>query len=253
MRSKSDLGKNPLCKQLIAAYRPLNPTEQAVATTDERIASVWPFMITRAAKFADSLKDRQRSNYDMEDVLTEIYLELRTKDSKFDASVATYVTFAATLADHLFVSIRDNSRTVHSPKNSGSRLHSYEESRAAGELTGKREATANKIRRTRCDFGGVEDQAKLECRSKPDMEAEDAEDRRMARNAVIAGLASLTPYEAAVTGGLAGLWGQPTMSVDAIVDAYGGCRDDVRDAIRSSKIKIRDHLLASGHTFVAGE
>lgn len=231
----------------------MTPKEQAEANTEDRIASVWPFMIRKSASFVESLRDRQRSNYDLEDVLTEIYVELRTKDPRFNPEVATYITFSAYLVDHLFVALRDNSRTVHSPKNSGSRLNDYESSRVSGELTGKKAVTAQKIRRTRGDFGGVEDQAGVECRYKPDQEVEDAETRRTARNAVVSGLASLTPYEAAVTGGLAGLWGQPTMTVDELVDAHGGCRDDVRAAIRSSKIKIRDHLLDSGHTFASGE
>jgi hypothetical protein len=67
------------------------------------------------------------------------------------------------------------------------------------------------------------------------------------------GIANLTPYEAAVTGSTFGLWGQATKDVDEIAEALGGGWEEVADAIKSSKAKIRRHLVECGHVFTAEE
>ena len=57
-------------------------TEGALAATpDGRIQSAWPYLVRRVLAFCKGLKPRERTNYDAEDVIAELYLALAAKDA----------------------------------------------------------------------------------------------------------------------------------------------------------------------------
>jgi len=89
---------------------------------DERIASVGPIIIKIAYRFWSDLSPREQANFDIEDLMLEIWIELAVKDEKYDARRAQYTTFAARVAESRLRTLRRKTRTVELPRYSERKL-----------------------------------------------------------------------------------------------------------------------------------
>lgn len=247
MKATVDAARYPLCRMLGTMYVAIPADDQGQATFEQRYKSIIPFLIKKSNEFIKRrMSIRQEANYDLEDVMLEVWIELKEKDSKWTPDRGKYTTFAGTLAKHLFSAMDDCSRTVHSPRNSGSRLTGYESDRESGVLTSKKSTTSNRILRSRGEITDILD-AEVIGRLDPSADAEQAERRRIMLDAVVRGIKILSPYEAAVAGNLYGLWGKPPLTVDETADVLDLMPSQVRMHGRSLKNKIRAILTDSGH------
>lgn len=224
-------------------------TEEAVAATrEERIRSVWPFICRRVLEFCKTLKPRERACLDPEDALAEIWIELAQKDGKWEPERGKYITFVGTLVEHRLFALRDEVRTVRSPRNSSCRLKEYQAEQDAGLLSEKRAKTADDIRRSLGEFEPIL-QNDVDNGGDPSAEAEAEERKSLARKALIRALRSpgISPYEAALIGKSAGLWGQPAKTIAEISRESGECPDRLKRDRSRAFAKIRDRLRELGY------
>src|SRR4051812_9532283 len=80
------------------------------ATTEERIRSIWPFFVGRVLGFVESLKPRERVNFDPEDILSSLWIALAEKDDQWTLERGKYITFAGIIMDRELFAIRDLAR-----------------------------------------------------------------------------------------------------------------------------------------------
>ncbi len=115
---------------------------------EDRVKSIWPFLVRRCSSFHASLKPREKTNYDPEDILSEVWVALAEKDHKWEPSRGKYITYAGAIMDREFSSIRDKARTVEAPRNSAGRLKRYVADALDGTISGQRARTADALKRT---------------------------------------------------------------------------------------------------------
>lgn len=111
MTTAIDSGRYPVFAAFGENPRRLSP-EEAAASVDDRIASVWHFVVGRVASFVETLKPRERASFDAEDLMIELYIKLREKDPKWASGRGRYITFAGTVVSNELSSLRDKARTV---------------------------------------------------------------------------------------------------------------------------------------------
>lgn len=257
-KRKSRAGDN---KALLYAYGPKQhflTTEEAVLTDCEnRIRSIWPFITREVFKFQARLKPMERVNFDEEDTVIELWVLLRENDEGWTPERGKYITYAGTLIERELQNIRDRSRTVQAPKNSGCRMKEYDTEEAEGRLTDRRRRTADDIRRTASiasGSGGPNDLLSewLVSEASEQCSLCDQEDQDKARKAVgQAIMCCLTPDEAMVMGRSAGLWRQEAQSdwrigFDTLRDAA-----DIRKIRMRAFRKIKDYLSEIGFVLAA--
>lgn len=230
---------------------PLTHAQAIAATPQERIRSVWPFLVRTVLDFADTLRPRDRANFDPEDVITELYLTLLEKDDKWEPARGRYLTYAGKVVENELHAIRDRSHTVHSPRNSSCRLRQYEAADAAGALSGRRAKTYSDIRRV---TGGEHEMLAPEAAVAVAPDTADVVARRdhlrQVHAAVFAGVMTLALDEAATVGGAYGLWGRPEEPLALIAFKQRMSIDEVKKVKRRAQEKIRVRLLAMKHPLV---
>jgi hypothetical protein len=89
---------------------------------EERVASVGPLIIDKAHAFWDGLGAREQANYDVEDIILELWIEIRSKDCFYDAARGKYTTFSMDLSRKYLSELRNRLKPVHSPRNADGRL-----------------------------------------------------------------------------------------------------------------------------------
>jgi hypothetical protein len=244
---------------LFAAYGDhhdfLTHEEAIAATPEERIRSIWSFIVKLTKQFQSTLKPRDRVNFDAEDTMSELWIALRENDAEWNPERGRYITFAGTVIVRELCAIRDKARTVHSPRNSTCRMREYEEEEAEGTISARRRKTANDIRRT---VGEIQQFTRERAEHGP--EGGGAGPLERALRSESAGRVSdavktairecLTADEAAVVGRLAGLWGREAQSVWRVSFETGRDQDEVRKVRARAWRKIRDHLADIGHPAV---
>ena len=116
-----ELEKAPMMEALCQGQARLGtPIEDM--TRDERIASVGPLVIDIVKRWYRGLMTREKCNYDMDDLLAEIWVEIAIKDAMYNPECGKYTTYAAMLTNRKLGEMRNYMRTVHSPKNSSCRM-----------------------------------------------------------------------------------------------------------------------------------
>jgi hypothetical protein len=225
----------------------LTSEEAPAATPEERIASVWPFLVSQVMAFQQTLKPRQRVNYDPEDTLAELWIELREKDDKWEPARGKYITFVGTIVEHKLYALRDQAHTVHSPRNSTCRLKQYQREEAAGTLTDRRAKTAADIRRVVGEFEPVGEEDSQE-RERPDHQAAENERLALAREIACEALMSVdTAIEARIIGLSFGLMGKDPKDPEQIAAETGYSLDQVRRirsrALSKARAALKDAEL----------
>lgn len=237
----------------------LSIEEAAAATRDQRIESVWPFIVRRVLSFNSTLKPRERSNFDAEDVLSEIWVELSEKDGDWNPERGKYITFVGKLIDRHFCTIREKARTVHSPRNASCRTKEYQEEEAAGSLTEARRKTFADIRRTGEAMGSISHSDRIgdpaegqqfladESSMDPLDFAASSFDADLCRDAARQAMRGLTPPEAKVISLLYGFGGRRPMTLwDIAFDAQEDV-NEVRKIANAAQRKIKRHLTDLSH------
>lgn len=225
---------------------PLGAEEERTATRDERIRSVWPLLVRNVLRFEESLKPRERANFDAEDAIGELWVKLAEKDSLWVPERGRYYNFAASVCNTTLDRLRDRARTVKTPGNSSGRLRKYKEKEDAGTLKPGEARTMNDLKRAvsgklACaghdtDQGGVD----VASDGHPPDQTTIRRDERQAASADVAfALAILSPSEASALGAIYGLWGQPQSPLPVVAAAQGKSLAKLRDLTAAAVSKLR--------------
>jgi RNA polymerase sigma factor (sigma-70 family) len=193
----------------------------------------------------ETLQSRERANYDVEDVLMECWLALRDRDDKYDPERGRYITFAGPVIEHHLYAIREKARVVRSPRNSSCRLNGYAQAEAEGKINARTAKTANDIRRTAREPGGIVGDEYLPCSANVQAEAIERELRALGRDAIIEALDVLTLDECRLIGGVFGLWDGQVRTVTQIAAEAGLDADRLYRVKRSAMAKLRAYLGAT--------
>ncbi len=226
----------------------LTAEEAATRTPEERIQSIWPFIINQARRFADSLHPRERCNNDAEDAISEIWLALRERDHKWDPAKGEYISFAGPIIHNCLYRLREESRTVPSPRNTSCRLRSYREADEMGTLSEAQAKTREDIHRTisgTCHFEGAD--PALPARTTVAEEVETNEHYELHAEAMRQAVESLTLSEAAIVGFIHGLWGNEKKPISQIARESGRTSDQVRRIKHRAYSKILEFLEVTRH------
>ncbi len=204
------------------------------ATPHDRIRSVWPFLVKRALKFCETLRNRPSINFDPEDVLTELYGLLLEKDAKWEPERGSYLTFVGRVVTNELHQIRDRAGTIHGPRNAACRLKQYEAEHREGTLSEKKTETLRDIRRAFADHESLDPEAAeamIAGRIEPDDEEPAPVPGHVSR--VRAAVAALPPGEFAVVSRLFGLLDGRSRDILAIAEELNQPPDVVK------RLKIR--------------
>ncbi|WP_020467617.1 sigma-70 family RNA polymerase sigma factor [Singulisphaera acidiphila] len=218
-----------------------------LATREERLRSVWPFLTRRALEFSKTLKERERVNFDLEDVAAELWVALATRDHKWSPERGRYLTFAGTIIDNELCSIRDRARTVQSPRNSFCRIKEYQAEAENGEISARRLKTLADIRRTGFGLSPIDGSGRDFDRAIHDDPAasiltqEEADEKL---NALRSAISILTPTEAEVLRRTAGIFGTPRQTSKAVAKSLELTEWEVAEIKARALQKVRSHLTA---------
>jgi RNA polymerase sigma factor (sigma-70 family) len=226
----------------------LTHEEAIAASPNERLQSVWPFLVDSVIRFELTLRPRERANFDAEDVLTELVVKLLEKDSKWEPERGRYITFVARVIANEFIKLRDRTRTVRSPGNSYSRLKEYEAEEALDAISPERLATLGALRRALCSTDTLEgfEPVAREILG-PDEETERREDLACANDAIVKAILGLTKTEVTFLSRAYGLWGQQEKTMNQIADTYGYTRAAIKALQARTRQKMRDRLEQIRH------
>ena len=221
--------------RLIYGERPrrLSAEEARHAPFDRRCESVWPFVVRKVSEFLDRTMPSDRPGLEMDDVLCEIWISLRTKDDRWDPDQGRYITFAWAVAWRRMAELRDRARVVASPPNCYSTITKYQDQ--ADELSEKRRVTLQAMKATRWSYVPVDHESPIT----DDREGSCVLDE--ARTQIAAALATLSPYEAAILGRTSGLFGQKS-SLTAVAKKLK-IRRDVAGRIRDEAMRKLAEIL----------
>ncbi len=248
----TDPARYPLVQAFCEGAAKLTTEQAMAATRDERIKSVGYFMLRQINSFASTMRPRERANFDVEDMWTELYTVVAKQDHKWDPATATYLTFVGMLVAHELEEIRNKSRTVQSPRNASLRLRAYAESRANGSLSQRSSVTDLAIRRTISDpersfiegsKGETSADAFLASNCEPpEVQVADKEDSRQNRIAMGKALARLDHLTASMIRMLYGLKGDGRVSIGEIAERSGVSYREAKRIIRAGLKELREIL-----------
>ena len=227
-------------------------TEEAInASAHERIVSIWPFIVSKVITFSQSLRDRERANYDPEDVCLDLYVELSTKNDAWAPERGKYITFAGKIVRNRLYAIRDLSRVVHSPRNSSLRAKDYESREQDGTLTDGQADTLRQIRQSIAETQEVKHDCRLTESEPADVVAQ-AEALALRNRAVLEAIGHLDPYEAVVIGRAFGLWEREPMTTQEIARSTGRSHAQVAFTKSQAYKKIRQLMTAAHPDAIPG-
>jgi hypothetical protein len=221
------------------------------ADTETRIRSIWPFIVRRVLAFQQTLKPRDKVNFDPEDTLSELWIALAENDGEWSPERGKYITFAGVIIDRELCAIRDKARTVHSPRNSSCRMKEYKSEEEMGTISPRRLKTANDIRRTAegiqpmtgngPEFDKALDEEPVSTLTVKEMTEETID-------AIKAAIRSaLTTIEATVLGRLSGIWGNEPQTVWVVSLATARDQEEVRRIKARAWRKVREYLTTERH------
>lgn len=229
----------------------LDNYEAVDASRDERLKSVWPFIVRRATVFHKSIKGRERISFDLEDIIVQLWAALAEKDHLWTPERGRFITFAGAVIRSELCSIRDRARTVQSPRNSCCRVKKYAADEAAGTLKPRCRKTLDDIRRTGAavehvgGYGNDFDQ--------PDRHGDHVaglirkEEADVNRNGVRLALRQLAPEEADILTRLYGLDGREPQKSGQVARDLGKPVREIERLRESAKYRVRRILLDACH------
>jgi len=117
---QSRLGPLGLFEQCNGKY--LTREEEATATTHERILSCWRIIIKMVNQAIARKPPSSRPLFNQEDVLSEVYMELMIRDSKWEHARSSYISFVISIVPRIIESISEKSHQLKVPPKSHNKL-----------------------------------------------------------------------------------------------------------------------------------
>ena len=247
---KALVRRYPVLSAFGASPKRLTAEDEAIASFDDRIGSIWHFIAKKVLSFVETLRPRERANYDPEDLLMELFCKLQEKDGKWSPGRGRYITFAGAVIERELSSLRDKARTVISPRNATGRMKEYQAEADAGTITGRRDKTFQDIRRTVAPTEPVQFILGVASDPEPPAQAVESEHGKLIRDAVVQSMRVLTLFEARVVGETHGLWGKPARTNAQIAERAGKTEGEVRRAKARANEKMRARLTEMNHPAV---
>ncbi len=127
------------------ALRRLAPEEEAAAPFEDRLRSVWGYLVRRSRRFVATLSGRERAHLGPDDLVDAIVVALLEKDARWDPGRGRYITFAEQVARNVMVAERERARVVRAPSNARSRLQKYRDLDREGKLSESKRITMHSI------------------------------------------------------------------------------------------------------------
>jgi DNA-directed RNA polymerase specialized sigma24 family protein len=219
----------------------------STATTEQRLRSVWPFLVRRVLSFSKTLAPRDRANFDAEDILAQLVAKIAERDPKYNAERGSYVTFVATVADHELEGIRDRASTIQAPRNSSCRIKAYRKREANGTLTERCRHSANDIARTKSGTHDLEfaDTGSSKLLPSPLTLLIAQESSQETTTQLKEALASIDPVDAEVLVRRSGLFGHEIEPAGEIAPRVGLSEGDVKAAYVRARAALRRRLIAN--------
>ena len=187
----------------------LTPEEAGSATPNERLESVWPFIVREATRFWNRLSAHEKPSVDLEDVIGELAIEVLQKDDKYDASKNyTYAAYVGTIIRNRLLGLRESLHIVSSPKNAACTLKHAARLSQQGLLPDRRRMTTTDIIRTMCPADPIESAMDTVDHAPTYVEGEvELHERMTTRGSIAKILGFLTPTEAYLIGSKYGIYG----------------------------------------------
>jgi hypothetical protein len=110
----------------------------------QRIQGVVPLLVKQIKRWLERVPPRERSQYDIDDILQAMWAELIKKDKHYDPGRAEYTTFSSMLLDRFLCDLRNHCHMVKSPRDTVARLD------------GRRSESAQTIERIRQSIRNVD-------------------------------------------------------------------------------------------------
>lgn len=122
--------------------------DESGQSAPDRIAKVIPLLTRTIMTWLKSLRERERAQYDIDDVLQEAWLILLKKDHYYDPLRGKYSTFSVMILTRFLADLRNRCHIVDSPRDTTARL---------GKADEQAPETLERIRQSIRDVGSLED------------------------------------------------------------------------------------------------
>ena len=109
----------------VKPLRSLSRKEEATAVFEDRLRSVWAWIVARSSRFTSSLSNRERANLSTEDLVQRIVITLMERDALWDPKRGRYITFCERIMRNASIQERERARVVAAPSNAMARLRKY--------------------------------------------------------------------------------------------------------------------------------
>jgi hypothetical protein len=239
--------EHPLCFALGSFHNFLSAEQAATCTPEERIKSVWPYILNTVRGFTRTLTPRELANYDEEDVLIEVWIAIKERDHKWNPQRGKYISFVCPIVHRFLYGLREQTRTVQSGANTSSRMKKFQQEARHGELTKVKRRTMTAMEHS---IAGplqiTQEHDSSDTAPAPDLELISIEEQKETINGVMDALKQVSILEAAVMGAYLGLWGQEPKSFAQIACRLG----KTTTAVRRVYTTVVARLVASRKTYL---
>ena len=137
---------------------PVLSEEEEEGGTAERIKKVIPYFTRELHKFVRTLRPRERSLFNIPDILQELWVVLLEKDVYFDPEKSKYITYSVNIFKQQINEIRNRSHIVQAPRDTAKILREGEESSRYAE-TVTAIAEVGSLTTTAADASGRHDES----------------------------------------------------------------------------------------------
>jgi hypothetical protein len=225
----------------------LSRAQAGAATFEQRFASIARFVAGMVRKFHGSLSPEGHVSFELDDVFTDCWIELREKNTLYDNKASSYIVFASVLVSHLLLELRERSRCVRMPANASMVLKAYDRKDSESQLTKPQRILYMQILASGRDHGPLRggsdarghaaSTANRVCGPHDELEREEheaAETTRLARQ-----LCKLTTLECVTLSASLGLWGNAKASHREVSLEYGFSEKFVKTVLRRARHKLK--------------
>jgi DNA-directed RNA polymerase specialized sigma24 family protein len=236
-RKRDDrLKDHPLLVYFGALCDPLSNEQAQQADFVTRIESIGRFLVREVLRFHRRLSPQGRINYDPEDILIEVWIELRRRNHKYDPARGGYRTFAVRIMRNTFLAISERSRCVRLPSNSAA-LFNAASNASLDDAARKKFETVSRAAK---DHADVTPHTPLlqDRRPSPVDGLIWMEDFERLNTDVADRIGALDTYECIAIGATMRLWGTPKQTLAEAAQEYGVEPGVLRRALRSARSKL---------------
>ncbi len=138
----TDLERSAIRYPALFPYGPvapprLTPEQEATASFDDRLKSVWMYLAKGVMAHSRKLNPRERANLSIEDAIQGVVEALIERDSKWSPDRGRYITFAGFVMRHALATLKEKAHTLALPSNAMLRLHTYQQLEREGRISKK--------------------------------------------------------------------------------------------------------------------